>query len=176
MTYDDGENLFEEEFDFVDDVDDVDDDDEIGDGGEIDNEQASSDKSDKSNAGDSDSQEEAPPASKPKRRGSRKGTPRVGKRKAAASSADEGETAADGEPADAEASEPAEEAKPEEPVGPPTDHVVHLYEFGEFNRTITREFTGEDAEAFVVEFNRTGDTHGRKAVAAARDSEPAPSV
>jgi len=70
-------------------------------------------------------------------------------------------------------------AQPEvapEPPGPPTDHVVHLYEFGDFTRTIPREFTSEDAEAFSAEYNRTSNPHSRHAVPANKDEEIALSV
>jgi len=60
-----------------------------------------------------------------------------------------------------------------EPEGPPTDHVVHVYELGKFKRTIQREFTAEDAEAFALEYNRTSKPYGRIALAASREGEPA---
>ncbi len=67
-----------------------------------------------------------------------------------------------------------EEAKKEpEPVGPPADHVVHVYECGQFKRTIQREFTAEDAEVFATEYNRTGKSYSRTAQVAVRDSDPA---
>ena len=105
--------------------------------------------------------EEKPPAAKPKRKTTRKG------KRAAAESTEESESDSTAE---------AEPEKPAEPVGPPADHVVHVYEFGDYKRTIQREFTGEDAEAFAVEFNRTSAAHSRMAVAASREVEPAPTI
>jgi hypothetical protein len=63
-----------------------------------------------------------------------------------------------------------------EPEGPPTDHVVHVYELGKFKRTIQREFTAEDAEAFAVEYNRTSRPYGRSAVVASHEAEPASTI
>jgi hypothetical protein len=78
------------------------------------------------------------------------------------------------EPAEPEAKESIVESEPEakEPVGPPADHVVHLYEYGDFVRTIARDFTGEEAVAFAEEFNRTGRAHARQAIAVEKDAEP----
>ena len=61
----------------------------------------------------------------------------------------------------------------DEPPKPPTDHVVHIYELGQFKRTIQREFTEEDAEAFATQYNLTAKAYNRKAIAVAREEEPA---
>jgi len=68
------------------------------------------------------------------------------------------------------------EPEPEEEPGPPTDHVVFLYEFGDYKRTIPREFTDEDAIKFAEEYNRTGKNYGRRAVPACREEEPEPQL
>ena len=75
----------------------------------------------------------------------------------------------DGEEAEAEAEEEVEEA-------PPADHVVHVYEYGKFTRTIEREFTAEDAEAFASDFNRTAKPYSRFAVAAKAKARPKKTV
>lgn len=69
----------------------------------------------------------------------------------------------------AEAEEEAEEA-------PPADHVVHVYEYGKFTRTIEREFTAEDAEAFASDYNRTAKPYSRFALAAKAKSRPKKTV
>ncbi|MBN1853331.1 MAG: hypothetical protein JW829_11425 [Pirellulales bacterium] len=53
----------------------------------------------------------------------------------------------------------------EGPPPPPADHVVHIYEYGKFLRTIEQAFTAEVAEAFASEYNRTAKPYGRFAVA-----------
>ena len=63
---------------------------------------------------------------------------------------------------------PAEE-KPPEPV---LDYVVHVYELKEFKRTIAYPFTLEDADAFATEYNRTSKPHSRWAVTGKKDEEP----
>lgn len=146
MAYDD-EDLFNEEFDFVDD-----DDSEVEDSpvDEV----------------ETDVEEEEP--AKPKRRApqssSSKGNGKRGAKKPAADSQEDDEFAP-------EVDEPEEAA---EPAGPPTDHVVHIYEFGDFKRTVRREFTDEDSIKFAEEFNRTSKNYGRHAVPAEREEEPDP--
>jgi hypothetical protein len=75
----------------------------------------------------------------------------------------------DGEEAEAEPEEVEEEA-------PPADHVVHVYEYGKFKRTIEREFTAEDAEAFASDFNRTAKPYSRFALAAKAKARPKKTV
>lgn len=55
---------------------------------------------------------------------------------------------------------------------PATDHVVHIYEYQQFKRTIDRPFTAEDAEAFASEYNRSSKPYGRFAVAGKVDLKP----
>jgi hypothetical protein len=152
MAYDD-EDLFDEEFDFVDD----DDDSEVEDA-EVDE-------------ADSDSEEEEPV--KPKRRSPRssssKGDSKRGPKKPAPAASEEVEEI--DEEFATEVDEPDEAAVP---TGPPLDHVVHIYEFGDFKRTIQREFTDEDSIKFAEEFNRTSKSYGRHAVPAERSEEPDP--
>ena len=139
MAYDE-DDLFIDDFDFVDDDE---------------------DEAPAAEAADVD-EEEAP--AKPKRKSSRGGK-RGGRSKA---SAEERETAEE-EQAD---SAVEEEAAPEVPAVP-TDHVVHVYEFGKYRRTIGREFTCEDAEAFAKEFNRTSAAHCREGIVGNKNEEPA---
>jgi hypothetical protein len=74
--------------------------------------------------------------------------------------------------------EPSEvEAQPQPPQavsGPPADHVVHIYEYGEFKRTIPRKFTDEEAVSFAEEYTRTGKAYGRYAIATPEDEQPSP--
>lgn len=73
--------------------------------------------------------------------------------------------------------ESAEEAKEKEsPPAQPTDHIVHIYEYGKFTRTIEREFTAEDAEAFASDYNRTARAYSRFAMAAKAKSRPKKTV
>lgn len=75
----------------------------------------------------------------------------------------------DDDRADTNSDDEAEEpSRPE----PPANHVVHVYEFREYTRTIDRPFTAEDAEAFASEFNRTAKPYGRFAVAGKDDAKP----
>lgn len=143
MAYDEEDNLFEEEFDFVDEDDE--------DTNETQSEQLE--------------QAEDRPA-KPKRRSTRSAKDET--------QADDQEQGSQEEPESN--AEVAEEQQPAEPVGPPADHVVHLYEYGEFKRTVQREFTSDDADAFAVEFNRTSEAHGRLAVPADKEADPRPTV
>ena len=147
MAYDDDDDLFGEDFDFVDE----------------DEEETAPQQADEQ----LEEAEQAPPAKAKAKSGSRGGK-RTKKQRS------EPDAEQDDKQGDGKAEGAAEE--PEEPPGPPADHVVHVYEFGKFKRTINREFTGEDAAAFVVEYNRTSQAHGREAVAASRDEQPAPAV
>ncbi|MCH2114585.1 MAG: hypothetical protein MK171_06720 [Pirellulales bacterium] len=150
MAYDDEDDLFGEEFDFVDD-----------DEGDI---QADT-REDESGRQEAATDESSGKKEKPKRRTTRGGNKR---RTKSDSDGDDSETV------DTEAAK-----KPEEDPGPPpppTDHVVHIYEFGNFVRTIQREFTSEDAEAFATEFNRTSKSYSRAAVPAGKDEEAALSI
>ena len=77
---------------------------------------------------------------------------------------------------DDEDEEAAAEAEEEVEEAPPADHVVHVYEYGKFKRTIEREFTAEDAEAFASDFNRTAKPYSRFALAAKAKSRPKKTV
>ena len=71
------------------------------------------------------------------------------------------------------------EAQPEadaEPPGPPADHLVHIYAHGQFKRTISREFTEEDAVNFAETYNVTSKPYGRKATALGKDEKPDPTL
>ncbi len=156
MAYDEEEDLFDQEFDFVDD-----DDSDLEDGETAD---ANDDSS------DIEPEPEVEPKKRPprkKRGGSKsKSENRNSKRKPKpAASEDESESSE-------ESSE--EEEKPAKDPGPPADHVVFVYEHGDYKRTIQREFTDEDAIKFSEEYNRTAKAHGRRAVPAERDEEPEP--
>ncbi|MGE3242827.1 MAG: hypothetical protein AB7G28_19975 [Pirellulales bacterium] len=72
-------------------------------------------------------------------------------------------------PGDIAAEEPVEE--PREPEVP-ANYRVHVYEYGEFKRTIDRPFTAEDAESFASEYNRTSKSYGRFAVTGKDDVKP----
>ena len=72
--------------------------------------------------------------------------------------------------------EDAEEEEKEVAEALPTDHVVHVYEYGKFKRTIERAFTAEDAEAFASDYNRTAKPFGRFALAAKEKARPKKSV
>ena len=152
MAYDDEDDLFEEEFDFVDDDD--------------------SELEESAEAGeDSKVEQEEPP--KPKRRSAKASGPKGGGKRGAKKPAPVEQDVPE------KAAESEAEAEPEEvvePPGPPTDHVVHVYEFGKFKRTVNREFTDEDSIKFAEEYNRTSKSYGRHAVPVQRDEEPEPSL
>lgn len=162
MPYQD-DDLYDEEFDFVDDLDDEDAEssDLDADGSELEDDSKTEEvaedegKSSKSKRGTSKSK------GKSSKNSARESKPESRKK------AKEDEVA----PEDPSDSESGKEKQSEEPEIP-TDHVVHLYEYGQFQRTLPREFTASDAEAFAVEFNRTGKPHSRHAQAAPKDSGP----
>jgi hypothetical protein len=70
----------------------------------------------------------------------------------------------------------------EEPVDeygrpePAANYVVHIYEHKKFKRTVDRPFTPEDAESFATEYNRTGKSYQRFAVAGKNDAKPKKSL
>jgi hypothetical protein len=166
------DDLFEDDFEFVDDEDDDEEDSEL--------DEEDEDEEDSEIDGED---EEAPPA-KPKRgvrkaaaaaepdaapKGRSKPAPR-GRGKSPA------EKTTPAPPADEEEVDEEEEVpQPEmaaEPVGPPADHVVHVYEFRKFKRTIARDFTSDDADKFAAEYNRTSATHSRWAVSGNKSDQP----
>ena len=55
---------------------------------------------------------------------------------------------------------------------PEPNYVVHIYEYQKFKRTLDRPFTPEDAEAFATEYNRTGKRYSRFALAGKNDVKP----
>ena len=222
MPYDDDDDLFGEEFDFVDD------DDSVEEGSELEEEKPKAKPTKKRPAAKDKEKAEKPPARAPKR--PRSTSKPAAEKPAAEKSApkreprrdeprrDEAEPKAaeprsaeprqipklappgekksfdsapvgylsfakdedefDDEPAEAEAAAPSEaEAAPPapaEPAGPPADHLVHVYEYGKFKRTIARKFTDEQAVGFAEEYTRTGKPYGRYAIATPDDEEPSP--
>ena len=180
MAIDDEDDLFNEEFDLVDDDDYEDDDSD-----------SSFDNEDDSFEEVAEEEPEEKPAKKPKRKPAKKKAAGRGRRPAKATaeengsaeasedakSADEQAESAEGEQAATEASETEGEDLDEfgRPK-PEANYVVHLYEHKNFKRTIERPFTPEDAEAFATEFNRTGKVYGRMALAGKNDAKPKKSV
>jgi hypothetical protein len=67
---------------------------------------------------------------------------------------------------------PDEEEDPYATPPPAANYVVHIYEYRQFKRTIDRPFTGEDAESFASEYNRTAKPYGRFAIAGKNDAKP----
>jgi hypothetical protein len=173
MPYDDDDDLFGEEFDFVDE----DDDDEEG-----------------AAKGKKKADEDDEPPAKPRRRPAPKAKPaperpRASRAKPAApapASRRSVRPPVEEPPVDEPAPEPVMSALPIEeeeevafeaapapqPAGPPSDHVVHIYEYGKLKRTIPRKFTDEEAVGFAEEYTRTGKSYGRYAVATPEDEEP----
>lgn len=173
MPYDDDDDLFGEEFDFVDEEDSAEEDSAV--------------------------ESEEPPETKPRRRPAAKGkTPPErapaerpkGRAKPPAGAGRRSTRPAEAEPASTpppppepalfdddeetnEAEAPREEPAPV-PAGPPADHVVHVYEYGTLKRTIPRKFTDEEAVSFAEEYTRSGKAYGRYAVATPDDEEPSP--
>jgi hypothetical protein len=171
MPYDDDDDLFGHEFDFVDDDDE--------------------DKDAKSS--ESAGEDDAEPAPKPRRRPAARGKVEKpaadrpkGRAKPPAPGGRRPSRPLDEEPVEAERDVPppvdeepveeevAQERPAPEPVGPPADHVVHIYEYGQLKRTIPRKFTDEEAVSFAEEYTRTSKAYGRYAVATPEDEEPAP--
>jgi hypothetical protein len=170
MPYDDDDDLFGHEFDFVDDDEDE------------------GEKGEKSAKDDKDE-----PAPKPRRRPAARGKadkPAAERPKGRGKAPAPGARRTTRPPAE-EAAEPEREVPPpidDEPieeevaqeqsapehVGPPADHVVHIYEYGQLKRTIPRKFTDEEAVSFAEEYTRTSKAYGRYAVATPEDEEPAP--
>jgi hypothetical protein len=89
------------------------------------------------------------------------------------------EEAAEGPASEDGASHPD---RPEEPVDeygrpePAANYVVHIYEHKKFKRTVDRPFTPEDAESFATEYNRTGKSYQRCALAGKNDAKPKKSL
>lgn len=164
MPIDDEDDLFNEEFDLVDD----DDFDGSGDDLSDADSELDDDADDGAGSGDPDAVEtEVAPqedeTAKPKP------VPRRGGR----SRADNGAPADEAATVGAETNDELDEyGRPK----PSANYVVHLYEFQKFRRTIERPFTPEDAEAFATEYNRTGRVYGRFAMAGKNDVKPKKSL
>lgn len=167
------DDLFDDDFEFVDDEDDDDEEDS-----ELE------DEDDDSEVDEEEEEEEAPPT-KPKRGVRKTAAPAEpiaapkGRDKPAPRARGKAPTekALPAPPADDE--EVAEEDVPQpvaEPVGPPADHVVHVYEFRAFKRTIARDFTSDDADKFAAEYNRTSANHSRWAVSGNKSDQPTPKI
>jgi hypothetical protein len=147
MPRDEDDDLYDEEFDFVDEDDDDDD------------AEADSDIAAEPDARDA---VEERPAERPRRGGRqrREEPPPDEEFGDDSSGASEGE-----EPVD-EYGRPA----------PAANYVVHIYENKKFKRTIERPFTPEEAEAFATEYNRTAKPYGRVAAAGKNDATPKKSL
>jgi hypothetical protein len=164
MPYDDDDDLFGEEFDFVDE------DDVAG---------SEPEDAEKSVEPKPRRRSPAPDKSPPNRPKGRSRPSGPGGRRNSRPPIDEPvPAAAEPEPVGFDAGPVGEDvARPESapaPTGPPSDHVVHIYEFGKLKRTIPRKFTDEEAVGFAEEYTRTGKAYGRYAVATPEDEEPAP--
>jgi hypothetical protein len=176
---DEAEDLYDDEFDFVDD-DDLDD--EVAAGDDDD-----SDLDSEIDSSLADEADEPAPARKP--------APAPAPRKPAAAprslfdeQADEsvpdrapkfgdGLADVDSDETDAEDNVGPESASDEKVddygrPAPLANYVVHIYEYQEFKRTVDRPFTPEDAEAFASEYNRTSKPYGRFAVTGKDDAKP----
>lgn len=158
------DDLFEDDFEFVDDEED-DEDDEDSELDEIED-------------------EEEAPAEKPKRGGRKtatraesadgpKGRTKPAPKRRGKVVEEESTSSPDEEPLAEEDEESAVAAAPE---GPPADHVIHVYELRKFKRTIPRAFTSEDADKFAEEYNRTSSNHSRWAVSGSKDDQPTPKI
>lgn len=165
MAYDD---LFEDDFEFIDGDSDVE--------SELDDDVEAQETD---NKGKKDKVDDEPPSKGKKKRpaakksSSKSATEKAKKDKPDPTADSQGDKR-DREAASAEDSTD-EAPKPEEPAGPPADHVVHIYEFGTLKRTIPRAFVDADAVAFAEEYSRTGKAYGRLAVPAHKDDVPAES-
>jgi hypothetical protein len=155
----DAEDLYDDEFDFVDD----DDDSEVDASDTEDSETEASDLDDSEfdradPVPDSELDDEPAPR------------PTVANRSSRGADDDE---ITDGPQRDGERA--AEDREPDDdfgPPAPPTNYRVHVYEYQQFKRTIDRPFTAEDAEAFASEYNRTSKSYARFAVAGKEDAKP----
>ena len=173
MAYDDDDDLFGEDFDFVDD------DDTPTESSDADEDKGGS-KSRKPASGPSRGKPPARPrgrTGKPAPSAGRRETPRETPRDAPR---DDNRDERDGPDPSASdfgdrsgEEEEFAESRPAEPTGPPADHVIHIYEHGKFKRTLPRKFTDEEAVNFAEEYTRTGKAYGRYAIATPEDEEPA---
>lgn len=111
------------------------------------------DEVDEERASEQDKPQTAPEASRGKQSGSAKGS-------------------TEEEPGKSTSSENEEDLDEYGRPKPTANYVVHVYEHQKFKRTIAREFTPEDAEAFATEYNRTANAYGRTAVSGKIGTEP----
>lgn len=147
MADDEEEDLYDDEFDFVDDdLDDEDDDSEI------------------EEAVEPEVEEVAEIRSPPRGRNQR------GDHNQRDDHIDRGADVAERDDIADEPAEPEEDPYATPP--PPANYRVHIYEYRQYKRTIDRPFTGEDAESFASEYNRTAKPYGRFAVAGKEDAKP----
>lgn len=165
------DDLYDEDFDFVDD-DDFDD-----------------DESEEEN----DEEEEEVVAKKPKKAAPRKSAKspkkkaakasprkRVSRKAAEEESAEEEPEFSEVDVEDVQAE--ADDSETEESLdefgrpAPVANYVVHIYEHRKFKRTIDRDFTPEDGDAFATDYNRYAKSYGRMAVAGKKDVPPKKSV
>ncbi len=79
------------------------------------------------------------------------------------------------EPA-ADSEKAAAPAEPEPEPEPEATQQVHLYEHGQFLRTLDRVFTEDEANAFVKMYSETSKHYGRKAFATMVDDKPPESL
>ena len=152
----DNEDLYDDEFDFVDDDEDDDDDDS-----ELDS--ADEDSADEDSADDgAESELEDEPAP-------REAVAKRPAREANDDGADDADRAGERDEDVIGDEEPVDEYGRSEL---PANFRVHVYEFRQYKRTIDRPFTAEDAEAFASEYNRTSKSYGRFALAGKEDAKP----
>jgi hypothetical protein len=174
MPYDDDDDLFGEEFDFVDEDDD--DEEEVAKGKKK--------KADEDDEPPAKSRRRPAPKAKPapeRSRASRAKPAAPAPRRSARPPVEEPpveepafEPVMSVPPIEEEEEVALEAAPAPQPAGPPSDHVDHIYEFGKLKRTIPRKFTDEEAVGFAEEYTRTGKSYGRYAVATPEDEVPSP--
>ncbi len=200
MPRDDDDDLFDGEFDFVDDDDfdsDVDDSNDESDD-DSDEKPVKKRKTVKKKVASSSTprKKAATPAPK-KKTTKKKSAPRKKKSEAAEDESEEDDTAIparafaddfgeqtaakdlaeeviDATEVDEPDSDPETEGDEYGRVEPKRDFVVHVYEHRKFHRTLAFEFTPEDAAAFADTFNKTGRPYGRFAVPARSDTPAKP--
>jgi len=166
MPPEDDDDLYDGDFEFVDD-----DDEDYEDSDEFDSEIA-----------EEEEVEEEVVEKKPKKKAKKK-APKAApaKKKKAAPKRKRKPAPKDEVAANEEVEENTDEAAAENDVAegdeygrtePEANYVVHVYELKKLKRTIDRKFTPEDAEAFVTEYNRTSKSYNRWAVPGKDDVQP----
>lgn len=162
----DDDDLFDGDFEFVDDDDEYEDSDEFDSELEEEDEEIVEEKPKKKPK----KKAAKAPAKKKKAAPKRKRKPAAKEQSVDDASPPEGEEPSTGEAEGADAdTEKTDEWGRTEPVA---NYVVHVYELKEFKRTVDRKFTPEDAEAFVTEYNRTSKAYNRWAVPGKEDVKP----